>query len=197
MEKGKNGRQAILAAAAAVLIILCGAALIFLKIANSVPVLSTANGESAEVKTDITGEYVAAETKTAKAGIDGFEIKRNGEAVADVVTPKENLPEEGNTEGYICSYSSERQITEDDIQKLRSGTYEDLPEGKDVIQMAVNEMYARYGYRFSTKEIQDYFEKRQWYQDIAEKNSDMNAIYENMTEIEKENVDFLSSYRGE
>ena len=80
---------------------------------------------------------------------------------------------------------------------MRSGIYEGFPEEKDVIQMVVNEMYARYGYQFNNQEIQSYFEQKKWYQDIEEKRSDMNAIYQDMSEIEKSNVDFLSEYRGE
>lgn len=97
-------------------------------------------------------------------------------------------------EDYLCSDSSTRILTQEDIGKLQSGTYPDLPEGKGIIQMAVNEMYARKGYQFGSQGIQDYFEEKEWYRDIRQRNSDQESIYQNMSDIEKANVQFLSSF---
>ncbi len=95
---------------------------------------------------------------------------------------------------YLCSDSAVRILTEEDIEKLRSGTYDDLPEGKGIIQMVVNEMYARKGYQFGVQGIQDYFETKEWYQKITERSHDQESIYQNMSEIEQANVQFLSSF---
>lgn len=96
---------------------------------------------------------------------------------------------------YLCSYSSERLITEEDIEKFKKGKYKNLPEGKDIIQMIINEMYAKYGYEFQSEEIQEYFENKEWYKEVNSYNSNMDDIFSEMTEIEKENVKFLSAHK--
>lgn len=97
-------------------------------------------------------------------------------------------------EDYLCSDSSTRILTQEDVEKLQSGTYEDLPEGKGIIQMAVNEMYARRGYQFGSQSIQDYFETKGWYREIEGRSDDQESIYQNMSDIEQANVQFLSSF---
>lgn len=198
MEKEKNGSQRIAAIILAVLIIICGVGIVFLKAANKVPALALAAGaetEKSETAAEEAGGGLDSEPVTVQ--IDDFEILRNGAAAKEEMPAEEADAAEESDDEYICSYSSERRMTEDDIEELRSKTYEGFPEGKDVIQMAVNEMYARYGYQFNNQDIQAYFDTKQWYQDISEKNPDMNSIYENMTDVERANVDLLSDYRGE
>lgn len=96
---------------------------------------------------------------------------------------------------YLCSYSSERLITKEEADELKNGTYEEFPEGKDIIQMVINEMYARHGYQFQSEELQAYFDGKKWYQDIEARIDNMDDIYSGMTEIEKKNIDFLSAYK--
>ena len=80
------------------------------------------------------------------------------------------------------------------MEKLNSKTYENLPQGKGIIQMVVNEMYARYGYQFQNEEIQSYFDQKEWYQKITVRSADMDDVIKSMTETERENVEFLSEY---
>lgn len=108
----------------------------------------------------------------------------------------EDAEDEGN-EDYLCAYSSERLITEEDIENLKSTSYENLPDGKGIIQMVINEMYAKYGYLFQTPEIQAYFNKKKWYQEMSFRNGDMNDIFNRMTDTEKANVEFLSAHNTE
>lgn len=104
---------------------------------------------------------------------------------------KEQAIEDG---GYLCSYSSQRIMTEDDIRQLKSKNYEGLPDGKGIIRMVINEMYARYGYQFTNQDIQAYFERNAWYHDIGQKVTDMDIIYDNMSDIEKKNIELLLTY---
>lgn len=196
MDKGKSGSQAILAVILAVLIAIGGLGAVFIKKENKIPALAPLGESNGDVAEELPASYTDVEEETLSVRIDDFEVGRNGEETVYSSTESKEEEQE-NEDGYLCSYSSERQITEDDIWELRSGIYEGFPEEKDVIQMVVNEMYARYGYQFNNQEIQSYFEQKKWYQDIEEKRSDMNAIYQDMSEIEKSNVDFLSEYRGE
>lgn len=98
---------------------------------------------------------------------------------------------------YLCSYSSDRLLTEEDIEEFNSKSYGNLPSGKSIIQMVINEMYARYGYQFQTQEIQDYFDGKEWYQNISARNPDMDNIFKNMTDMEKANIEFLSDHNTE
>ena len=95
---------------------------------------------------------------------------------------------------YLCAYSSDRLMTEEDVQELQQGTYADLPQGKGIIRMVVNELYAKYGYQFGNEEIQAYFNQKEWYQDIPTRNTDMNDVIKKMTDAERANVEFLSPY---
>jgi len=124
-------------------------------------------------------------------------VDDQGDAQGETEEQEERKSQEETESGYLCDYSSKRLMTEADIKELNKGTYENLPQGKTIIQMVINEMYARYGYQFQSEEIQKYFEQKKWYQDIAVKNTDMNNILKNMTETEKKNVEFLSAYSGQ
>lgn len=111
----------------------------------------------------------------------------------DVNEAKEDTADLG-IEDYLCSDSSTRILTQEDVEKLLSGTYDNLPEGKGIIQMAVNEMYARKGYQFGSQSIQNYFETKGWYREIERRSDDQESIYQNMSDIEQANVQFLSSF---
>ena len=109
--------------------------------------------------------------------------------------PLSDEDEEDDAENsYLCAYSSDRLMTEADVQELKEGTYADLPQGKGIIRMVVNELYAKYGYQFGKEEIQAYFNQKEWYQDIPTRSTDMNDVIKKMTDTERANVEFLSPY---
>ncbi len=114
--------------------------------------------------------------------------------------PKQDVNEEKEdtadlaTGDYLCSDSFTRILTQEDVEKLQSGTYEALPEGKGIIQMAVNEMYAKRGYRFGNQSIQYFFDAKTWYRNTEEFVDSQESVYQNMSDIEQANVQFLSSF---
>lgn len=82
---------------------------------------------------------------------------------------------------YILAESSGELLSEERIAGLSSND----------IQMAINEIYARHGRKFSTPEIQEYFNGKSWYQGTIEPDSfDENLL----SEIERQNVDFLAAH---
>lgn len=101
--------------------------------------------------------------------------------------------QEGSTD-YLCAESDQRELTEDDVTALQNQTVEGLPEDKGIIQMVINEMYARKGYQFDDEAIQAYFDSKVWYQEITNRTDDMETVLEGMSEVEKTNIDFLSTY---
>mgnify|MGYP004518535221 CR=1 FL=1 len=123
---------------------------------------------------------------------DGYVL--TGGAVSENTTT-DTANAQTDPQGYLCSYSSSRLITEDDLDALQQEIDPDtLPTDKSVIQMVINEMYAKYGYQFKNEEIQAYFDAKEWYQDIDDKTSDMDGIFDDMTEIEQQNVEFLTAH---
>lgn len=151
----------------------------------------------------LSGNQVLPEATEAEAVKDA-EASMVESSISDFTVKDEQPPAEPATESlnedstetvtgdYLCDYSASREITQDDVDELKEGSYEDLPEGKDIIRMVINEMYARYGYEFSNEEIQAYFDTKPWYQEITDRSNDMNEIYQSMTDVEKANVDFLT-----
>lgn len=143
-------------------------------------------------------EEYSKELKSFEVGTSQMTAKEAGNKEdADKKTEDggEKDTEENNV--YLCAYTSERLLTEEDIEELNSQPYGDLPSGKNIIQMVINEMYARYGYQFQTSEIQSYFDGKEWYQKISARNPDMDDIFKSMTETEKANVEFLSAHNTE
>ena len=101
------------------------------------------------------------------------------------------------TEEYICSYSSEREITREEIEAYMSADYSSysFPGDRTIVQMLINEIYARHGYQFSDDELTQYFNGKEWYTSIADKTNDMDEIYKSMSSVEQDNVKLLQEYQ--
>lgn len=150
---------------------------------------SKSSDEKAEADGKYSKELESFQISAAKTAVDK-EVKEEQAGEAKEKEEQNNQEEDG----YLCGYTSERLVTEEDVEELNSKTYEDLPQGKGIIQMVVNEMYARYGYEFQNEEIQSYFDQKEWYQKITVRNTNMDDVIKNMTETERNNVEFLSAY---
>lgn len=155
-----------------------------------------ASDEKTEADGGYTKELKSFQISVANTAADG-EGKEEGQAEAGEAKETKGVDEQKESEEkgeYLCSYTSDRLVTEEDVEELNSKTYENLPQGKGIIQMVVNEIYARYGYQFQNEEIQSYFDQKEWYQNIKVRNTNMDDVIKNMTKTERENVEFLSAY---
>lgn len=86
---------------------------------------------------------------------------------------------------YILPDSSERLITEDDLEGF----------DKEQCRMARNELYARHGRIFEDEEIQAYFESKDWYFGMYTKDEfDENLLF---SDIEIANRDTIVKYEKE
>ena len=74
-----------------------------------------------------------------------------------------------------------RKLTEKDIEGLSSGELEILR----------NVVYARYGYLFQREDLRRFFLQYSWYQPT---NKNANEIYDNFTEIERYNIEFIKRH---
>lgn len=86
-----------------------------------------------------------------------------------------------NNGTFPISVLYERKLNESDIEDI-------IPKDLELLR---NLMFARHGYRFSRDDLMSYFSKFSWYTPSTD---DASEIYENMTEIEKYNVEFIKDH---
>lgn len=86
------------------------------------------------------------------------------------------VPAGDSNENFIISYSGDVFLDESDLKGL----------SKDDLRLARNEIYARHGYVFQSKELQNYFGSQSWY----EPNPSFDG---KMTKWEKHNIELIKS----
>lgn len=74
-------------------------------------------------------------------------------------------------------------MTDSDVDGM---SYEEL-------QMAINEIYARHGRKFSSQSVQNYFDGQSWYQGTVEPDDFSDSVF---SQIEGQNVLFLLEKMG-
>ena len=157
---------------------------------------------------DFSVEVTSGDLSSGSYSFDGYqtleELKKNYvDEVADEfdcewdVSGKLEAVDLGVTSDYLCSYSSDRLLTDSDVEGYLNANYSEynFQEGINIIQMIINEIYAKHGYEFTDSKLSAYFSNKTWYKSNTNKVNDMNAVSDSMSEIEKKNVDFLNSYR--
>lgn len=103
------------------------------------------------------------------------------EKAQEQTEPIENKDPEKENE-YILPESASRLLTSEDIENLS------IQE----LSYARNEIYARYGRKFKSQELQNYFNSKSWYRGIYDpEDFDQNYNDVVLNEIEKKNADFL------
>lgn len=152
---------------------------------------------------DFSVEVTSGDLSSGSYSFDGYqtleELKKNYvDEVADEfdcewdVSGKLEAVDLGVTSDYLCSYSSDRLLTDSDVEGYLNANYSEynFPEGINIIQMIINEIYAKHGYEFTDSKLSAYFSNKTWYKSNTNKVNDMNAVSDSMSEIEKKNVDF-------
>ena len=114
----------------------------------------------------------------AKRGID---VNQYLNGAVPEATPDSAADRTMSDSDFIFPDSADRRLTKDDI----------AGKSWDELRRGINEIYARDGYSFHTPEIRSFFEQFGWYEALF---SDQNEVYDNMTETEQRNVDFLNQY---
>lgn len=85
---------------------------------------------------------------------------------------------------YILPDSDKELLKEDDLKGLSA----------EECSLARNEIYARHGRKFKDKELQEYFESKDWYKGTIEPDDFEEST---LSEIEKENAKIISNYEKE
>lgn len=107
--------------------------------------------------------------------ISDYEVQLNGVKDDDTSEEQTSIPHVSGNELSI------RKLTEKDIAALDS-------EGLKVLR---NIVYAKYGMRFKSETLRQFFSQFSWYNPSTD---DAEGIYDNLTEIERYNVDFIKEH---
>lgn len=101
-----------------------------------------------------------------------------------------------SSEDYYETPSSEDGFIfyDSDVRLLTDADLAPIANDKRMLAIARNEMYARYGYEFTTnQEMIDYFSSKSWYYPST---TDQQMIYKNFSQIEKKNIDLIKEYES-
>ena len=89
----------------------------------------------------------------------------------------------GDMSEYILPYSNTRPLTNADLNGLTS----------DLLRLARNEIYARYGRQFNDPELRAYFNSKSWYANIVKLPL---GTEPELTELEKNNIEMIQEYES-
>lgn len=155
--------------------------------------------ETEHVKSGLSSDFAVNasmygnEDSVDKYTAEGVEIVYDGKTVKSSVNAKEKEEEDkddddGEYSGFLFPDSNKELITDEELAEKVTD--------KDSCQRAINEIYARHGYQFSSWDNVEFFEKYDWYNEL-EKNSDMDQVSQQFNDTEKENVAKLQQYNRE
>lgn len=109
----------------------------------------------------------------------------NGTSIS---TSKQEAQTEDNTtqaSEFVFPNSDKELLTDEQIQAA--------VKDKPTLRRAINEIYARHGYQFTTEENIQYFNQFDWYKNLT-KEPDMNKVSATFSNIETKNVEKLQAY---
>jgi hypothetical protein len=121
---------------------------------------------------------------------DSLSVSKESQAELQVTTgaaePTESAAQNGSTENAETTQSSEYVLPQSDSKYL---TDEDV-QGLTLQQLnyAKNEIFARHGRKFTSQELQNYFNSKSWYKGTVEASQFSDSVF---NEYEKANVEFL------
>jgi hypothetical protein len=114
---------------------------------------------------------------------DQIELSRY-ENIADDYTA-DSRTEPASKEGdFIFADSSTRTLTRAELEKL----------SKDELRIARNEIFARYGRKFTDEKLQNYFASKSWYTPKYEPQDFDSKMQKILNQTEKDNVELIKEY---
>ncbi|WP_461812253.1 YARHG domain-containing protein [Faecalimonas sp.] len=88
---------------------------------------------------------------------------------------------------------AELVFPESDKNLLTDEQINEKVKDQETIKLAINEIYARHGYQFTTEEENNHFNQFDWYKNMT-KQADMNKVSAEFSETEKSNLEKLQAY---
>ena len=138
------------------------------------------NGERSEVKNGNTDNYVTKE----KLSDDKQKKDKRAEKEYDDNGEADESGFHSVVEEYMIPLSDSEELDKDYVKNMSDHD----------LRIAINEMYARYGYHFKNKDLQDYFNSTSWYSDKGI--TDQSEIKDVMSELELYNLEILTDERN-
>lgn len=184
-KKSGSGAMVYLLIGAAVLIIILIAIIVLLFIKGNQPAKQDDITDKPVVTTEQTTETEMSTEQTDRKDVSGQQ--EASEKTSEVINKEDTTGNEDmGTDGavgeeeaeYILPESASRLLTEADLENL---TQEDL-------RIARNEIYARHGRKFDSKELQNYFGSKSWYNGTVNAADFKETVF---NEYEKKNAEFL------
>lgn len=137
---------------------------------------------SSDKESNKEGQVV--EVKTILNGNGGYDSNANDQVESQEDIKQEETPtmdDNGTIGNGSINSLSERRLIEEDLEG----------KSKKELEIMRNSIYARYGYKFKREDLLDYFSQYSWYNPTT---SDMGAVYNQMSDNEKYNIDFIKRH---
>lgn len=149
-------------------------------------------GAASDMKPDISKDFKINAENYGKSDskeeyASNVTIVYNGSGIVEEESAKKSESEKGQEE------SSEFVFPNSDKELLTDVQIAEKVKDKSTLRYAINEIYARHGYQFSTEEYSNYFGQFDWYKNLP-KEADMNVISAGFSATEKANVEKLQAY---
>ena len=125
-------------------------------------------------------DYESTVNETVKPVEEDMTYKDNAKTDSKKASKKKK--DSGSDDGQIFPDSSTRYLTDAEVKKLSDSQ----------IQTAINEIYARNGYKFQDQDIYNYFSQYSWYKPKTNSQDDVKRRF---SDIENKNVEMLQKYR--
>ena len=134
----------------------------------------------------ITREYtVSGLTEDTAINDDNDDDDDDADTPADTgsnTSPSTTTTTTGGYDGMVIPDSDTRTLTDADVRRMT----------QDQIQTAINEIYARHGYKFKDQGIYNYFSQFDWYKPVTTDQADAKRQFNS---TENYNVELLQKYR--
>lgn len=152
--------------------------------AQSESTKQTSTAETPKEQNTVTGKTTGQTTEQQTEKVSERQTGKITEKQTEAVTIPTGQPQTSAQGGfYILPQSSERLLTDSDVDGM----------SYDEMQMAINEIYARHGRKFSSQSVQSYFDGQSWYQGTVEPDDFSDSVF---SQIESQNVQFLLKKMG-
>lgn len=131
------------------------------------------------INTSDDGRYESVGDEETSSASEDTQKEKITETTTEKATETDEETEETD---YVIPYSSDRYLTNDDLEGLSS----------EELMYARNEIYARHGYIFNDAEIRAYFEKKPWYTGTVKSEDFSSSVF---NDYEYKNVNFLKKHQ--
>ena len=127
------------------------------------------------------------------AGNEGKSVKEYKADKQIAFDGKKITAADSPTEKNVTEPQSELVFPDSDKTLLTDEMINEKVNDKQTLRLAINEIYARHGYQFTSEESINHFNQFDWYKNMT-KEPDMNKVSAGFSEIEKKNVEKLQAY---